>query len=354
MTGVTSPPGSRVNSDKIANGQAGNEGAGSKPTYMGIRQAWHDIRELRRELSELSAPSTEEREAGYKLAVSATRFSRRSKRVVDDKLNFSATLMRAGEVDAANRLLEEFERDIRDEEAALIECVNEVKVANSLRKERVSRLRLVRLMAVALLGACVMSFSALGIAVAGMFQDRQSHRAADRIANHDRVSSVAGKQLAGRAKSPRSRRSLHALDVVGARQSLTAQQLHTYVRLAASGDDASLQDFLMSVLPSTLAQKVSSVLGVAEEVTDTVSPPPDVNPGKISDKSKEHADKAASQAPKEDGEEPSKDASPPPDSNDDQSTNSGNNSGDDGQDGEGDSNRDGILPGDGGIGGGGS
>jgi hypothetical protein len=283
---------------------------------MGIRQAWHDVRELRRELAELSAPSTEEREAGFKLAVSATRFSRRSRRVVDDKLNFSATLMRAGEVDAANRLLEEFERDIRDEEAALIECVNEVKVANSLRRERVSRLRLVRLMAVALLGACVMSFSALGIAVAGMFQDRES-RSSNAVANHGRLK-FASADSSSRSKDHRSRRSIRALNVPGVKGALTAHQLHTYAKLATSGDDAQLSDFLMSILPSTLAQKVSVVLGVVEHVEATASPQPEVNPGKISEKAKEHAAKAESEAPKEaDAEEPAKDEAPPPSGDDD-------------------------------------
>jgi hypothetical protein len=313
---------------------------------MGIRQAWHDIRELRHELAELKAPSVEEREAGYKLAVSATKFSRRSQRVVDDKLNFSATLMRAGEVDAANRLLEEFERDIRDEEAALIECVNEVKVANSLRRERVGRLRLVRLMAVALLGACVMSFSALGIAVAGMFQDRQAHRsAADRFANHGKVNPGARSERS-RTKSQRDRRSLHALQMAGARQSLTAHELLTYVKLAAAGDDAELQDFLLSVLPVPLAQKVSVVLGVANDVTATVSPPPDVTPERISAKAHDHAAKDDAEAEK-DSEEPVKDDSSPPPSDDDSKSDDSSGSGNDDGGNDGDSQGSHILPDDG-------
>jgi hypothetical protein len=263
---------------------------------MGIRQAWSDIRELRRELNELTKPSSEEEEASYKIAVSARRFSRRSKHVVDDKLNFSATLMRAGEVEAANRLLEEFERDIRTEEAALIECVNEVKVARSLKKDRVSRLRLVRLMAVALLGACVMSFSALGIAVAGMFQDR---------ANKDAVTSAGERRDAraadARSRRPaksteRSRRTMRALQVAGARESLTQHQIDTVRELAISGDDAELKDFLLSVLPATVAEKVSHVLGVAEEAVDAVaSPPADVGI-EVADKPKKGAKKRAEAA----------------------------------------------------------
>ena len=263
---------------------------------MGIRQAWSDIRDLRRELNELTKPSSEEEEASYKIAVSARRFSRRSKHVVDDKLNFSATLMRAGEVEAANRLLEEFERDIRTEEAALIECVNEVKVARSLKKDRVSRLRLVRLMAVALLGACVMSFSALGIAVAGMFQDR---------ANKDSITSVAtrrgAKVAVARSRpakgSERSRRTMRALEVAGARQSLTQQELNTVRALAISGDDAELTDFLLSVLPATVAEKVSDVLDAAEAAAaEVASPAPEISvevAAKPKKAAKKHSEEAA-------------------------------------------------------------
>lgn len=321
---------------------------------MGLRQAWHDIRELRREIAELTAPSSEEEEAGYKLAVSATRFSRRSRRVVDDKLNFSATLMRAGEVDAANRLLEEFERDIRDEEAALIECVNEVKVASSLRRQRLGRLRVVRLMAVALLGACVMSFSALGIAVAGMFHDREHHSAAARAARGSLYRTAAAKPAASKPTS-RSRRSMRALELTGARDALTPQQIQTYVKLAASGDDAQLQDFLLSVLPGALAQKVSTVLGVAAEVVGTPSPQPELNTSKVEAKAKKTSDKAADESTAaDDSEPPAKDDSPPPSDSGDQqqSSKDGGSGGHGGGSGGGDDDSDGtLLPGDGGFGG---
>jgi hypothetical protein len=310
---------------------------------MGIRQAWHDIRELRRELAELSAPSHEEEESRYKLAVSATRFSRRSKRVVDDKLNFSATLMRAGEVDAANRLLEEFERDIRDEEAALIECVNEVKVANSLRRERMSRLRVVRLMAVALLGACVMSFSALGIAVAGMFQDRESHRAAARAATRGQFNPAAGRRADARPDR-NDRRSMRALRVAGVKQALTPQQLHTAVQLAASGDDGQLQSFLMGLLPSAVAERVSDVLGVVDATVATPAPQPEVDPDKIAAKTKKAQDKAASETPKGSEEEapPKDDTTEPADPGSDPDNSGSQDDEKKGDDGDGDSP--GVLP----------
>lgn len=266
---------------------------------MGIRQAWSDLGELRRELNELTKPSSEEEEASYKIAVSARRFSRRSKTYVDDKLNFSATLMRAGEVDAANRLLEEFERDIRTEEAALIECVNEVKVARSLKKDRVSKLRLVRLMAVALLGACVMSFSALGIAVAGMFQDR-AHKGSTEQAGQRHGARAADARPKAAKTNERSRRTMRALQVAGAKNALTQQEMATFRQLATSGDDAELTDFLLSVLPPTVAQKVGHVLGVTEAVAEAgETPAPEVAvelPEKPKKAAKKHSEEAAAKA----------------------------------------------------------
>jgi hypothetical protein len=275
---------------------------------MSIRQAWSDLRELRRELNELTKPSSEEEEASYKIAVSARRFSRRSKTYVDDKLNFSATLMRAGEVDAANRLLEEFERDIRTEEAALIECVNEVKVARSLKKDRVSKLRLVRLMAVALLGACVMSFSALGIAVAGMFQDRARKGSTVQAGQRHARAAVAKPRAAAKVNE-RSRRTMRALQVAGAKESLTQQEIATVSELETSGDDAELTDFLLSVLPPTVAQKVTDVLGVTKAVAATVAPPAAEIAVQVPDKpkkaAKKHSDEAAgkAEAEKEDADD---------------------------------------------------
>jgi hypothetical protein len=299
---------------------------------MGIRQALSDIRELRRELHELTKPSSEEEEASYKIAVSARRFSRRSKHVVDDKLNFSATLMRAGEVEAANRLLEEFERDIRTEEAALIECVNEVKVARSLKKDRVNRLRLVRMLAVALLGACVMSFSALGIAVAGMFHDRANKDVAvDSADGKGARAAVATRNRQSKA-SERSRRTMLALQVAGARQSLTPQQLDTVRELAFAGDSAELTDYLLSVLPATVAHKVSTALGAAEEAVQSVaSPSPDVpvDVAKPKRAAKKHSEEAAAKAEAEKEEaKDSQETTDPPTGSDDQPD-------DDSQDGKG-------------------
>src|SRR5688500_15840653 len=89
-----------------------------------------DLREATGALKELVADDARhEEDAKLELTVSAQRFSQETREVVDDKLSFSATLMRAGEVDAATRLLAEVEAEVRDNEAALFEQVNEVKVA---------------------------------------------------------------------------------------------------------------------------------------------------------------------------------------------------------------------------------
>lgn len=130
------------------------------------------MRAIGRSLAELrSTDAKEEETASFEFAASARRFSRDTKASVDDKLSFSATLMRAGEVHAATRLVAELEEDVREEEVALVEAINEVQVARSLRRERITRLRLARLLVASMLGACLMGASVMAIGVAGMFAD---------------------------------------------------------------------------------------------------------------------------------------------------------------------------------------
>src|SRR5918999_2170842 len=132
-----------------------------------------DLRDVSGALKELVADEArQEEDAKLELAVSAQRFSQETREVVDDKLSFSATLMRAGEVDAATRLLAEVEAEVRENEVALIEQVNEVKVARAARRERITRMRLARSLAVAMLGAAVMATSAAGMAFASFLEDR--------------------------------------------------------------------------------------------------------------------------------------------------------------------------------------
>jgi len=60
---------------------------------------------------------------GLELALSARRFSLRTGALVQKQLSFIATVVRAGEHGAARRLLEEIEKDLRLEGAALIRTI---------------------------------------------------------------------------------------------------------------------------------------------------------------------------------------------------------------------------------------
>ena len=186
---------------------------GANPPFMGIKRAMGDLRELHQSVVELfDDDRTAEAEASLQIARSAQRFSQNTKEVVDDKLSFSATLMRAGEVQAANRLLAEVEHEVREEEAALIETVNEVKVAQSLRRERVTRLRLAKMLAVATIGSALLTFSAAGMAVAGFLRDRAEEvsRPQDETA---RVALASRDKSVGHATTERKSRRLKIGDV---------------------------------------------------------------------------------------------------------------------------------------------
>lgn len=114
---------------------------------------------------------------------------------------------------------------------------------------------------------------------------------------------------------------MRALGVAGVRDALTAQQLETYQQLAASGKDAQLQSFLLSVLPPDLAQKVSVVLGVVPDVVPSPAPTVAVDTRKIEAKPKKAEPKPASDEPSpKDSQQPPKDGSQ---SSDDSSGDSG-------------------------------
>ncbi len=236
---------------------------------MGVKTWIGDLREMQRNLSELLAADTaEERAASLELAQSASRFSRRARKAVDDKLSFSATLMRAGEVSAATRLLAELEQDVRTEEIALIETVNEVKVAQAVRRGRITRLRLARSFAVAMLGACVLAFSAVGMAVAGVFEDRDQARAlAPLRANGSGRSDLA----AGARSNPAVQRLIRRLQIGDVKLVLTAGEYRRLTALTGGEvDEAGLNDVL-GLLTGTLAQKVEQAMTAASDVVDTAS-----------------------------------------------------------------------------------
>ena len=236
---------------------------------MGIKRFMTDLGDLRRGVVALFEEDAEAADrASYRLAVSAQKFSRQTKEVVDDKLSFSATLMRAGEVSAANRLLEEFERDVRNEEAALIETVNEVKVAESLRRQRTVRVRLARSLAAATLGSALLTFSAAGMAVAGFFRER--------AVTNSRPALQAAE--AGAPTSPNikvDRQNLRRLRIGDVHFMLTKSQFLKLRELTGGGsiDETGLRDLLNS-LPPTLADRLSEAIGVAsaevEDVTTTL------------------------------------------------------------------------------------
>jgi hypothetical protein len=221
-------------------------------------------------------PSETDRADGFELAVSAHRFSRRTQAVIDDKLSFSATLMRAGEVEAANRLLAEVGEEVLTEEVALLERVNEVKAARSIRPkghDRVTRGRLARTLAVAMLGASLLAFSAAGAAVVGLFRDGDQ-------AAHGSDPDTAG-STAVALESDRSMRNRNVKLTDNISVSMTAEQFRKYSKLTAGDiDEDQLQNFLLELMPRKLAEKVHYALvagmetvpePIAQEVTVAAS-----------------------------------------------------------------------------------
>lgn len=198
-------------------------------------------------------PSESDRADSFELAVSARRFSRRTQAVVEDKLSFSATLMRAGEVEAANRLLAEVGEEVLSEEVALLERMNEVKVARSMQPDTMTRGRLARTLAVAMLGASLFAFSAAGAAVAGLFRDndRAIHGADPRSGEETRVALQADRVMGTRQVKVLGNVSLP----------MTAAQFRKYTKLTSGNiDEKELELFLLQLLPPSLAEKVQYAL----------------------------------------------------------------------------------------------
>ena len=281
---------------------------------MAFKRVIGDLRDLRRGVSELfENDDTAEEAASYQLAASAYRFSQNTKEVVDDKLSFSATLMRAGEVQAANRLLEEVEEEVRSEEAALIETVNEVKVAQSMRRERVTRVRLAKMLAVAAIGSALLTFSAAGMAVAGLLRDLTQESSDD--GQGDSVRLANGET--GAATGHISRKSLRRLNIGDVKVLLTKSQFARLKQLTGGGDiSEDALDELLSNLPPTLAQQIQEALVVAQtEAADVSSTLENVaiEAPKI-DRKKRRAAKAAAPAAenKEAQPEPSQEPTPEP------------------------------------------
>jgi hypothetical protein len=226
---------------------------------MGLRRIAADLREVQTNLTELLSQDTaEEKAASRQLADSARRFSRQTRAVVDDKLTFSATLMRAGEVGAATRLLKEVEEEVRSEEAALIEVVNEVKVASSIRRERITRLRLARTLIAALLGISMLAFSAVGMAVAGVFRSRE-----ERVSFAPYEGGLRGGRALRVADAAASQ--LRHVRIADVNLLVTASQFRKIIKLKDGSVDAESFGDLMSLLPDALAQKIQDAIDTANE-----------------------------------------------------------------------------------------
>lgn len=262
-----------------------------------------------------AAPTEEDRAAGFELAVASRRFSRRTKAVVEDKLNFSATLMRAGEVEAANRLLAEVEDDVRSEEAALIEKVNEVKVARSFDREPVTRLRLARTMAVAVLGSVILASSAVGMVVVGLFKPDGSEQIVGSsdpgVRQRARVLKLAGVKI-------------EPLRIAGMTIELTQGEMATLRELTSGTvDQDRLETFLMGLLPAALAEKVHMALVLASEVApNTIDQQPVVLAKQLTKPRKTNQGGGAQPSPQQ-SQEPEPKPSPSP--SDDDGNRSGSN-----------------------------
>ncbi len=293
---------------------------------MGIRRALGDLRELHQSVIELFDDNrAAEAEASLQIAKSAQRFSQNTKEVVDDKLSFSATLMRAGEVQAANRLLAEVEHEVREEEAALIETVNEVKVAQSMRRERVTRLRLARMLAVATMGSVLLTFSAAGMAVAGFFRDRAE--AISRPHEDGGVRVAANGQRADAVQNGDNK--LRRLRIGDVDVLLTKQQLKTLREIAGGDIDPEGLEDLLDELPGALATQIEEAIVVADGTVNVAEAEVEAvvaAPEKALQRKKRAAKKAAAEAQEEEPQ-PDEESTPEPEPSEEQESKDG--SGDD-------------------------
>ena len=224
-------------------------------------------RRISEELTELEqAELAAEEYARFELAQSASRFTRRAQEVVDGTMSLSAALMRAGEVAEANRLLQEVERDVAVEEAALIETVNEVKVRGAISRSKITRLKLMKMVAAATMGASLFVFSAFSVAVASFLHESPESPGSFSERDLGRTGGWNG---------------LETVTIAGVDVELTRSQANLYGKLTRGDvDSARLERFLMSILPSDLLREVRAALAdttgtiartVAERTEDVTS-----------------------------------------------------------------------------------
>lgn len=254
-----------------------------EPPGMWIARRIADIRELRRELARAARL---EESASFELTLSARRFSRAARVEADDNLGFSATLMRAGEVVAASRLIAEFERDVKEGEVALIERVNEVKVAHAARREKMTRLRLTRLLVTAVLGSSLVGASLAGVAVASFVASAGSAGRPAAVSTgleRGRTAALGPSEIRAGLALRRS----HVREVAGVRLAMSPAQFVLYRLLVRSGDARGLRDLvtrlldgnqrLAEVVVGTLVATASDAVpagAVLEDVAKIVPEPP--------------------------------------------------------------------------------
>lgn len=286
-----------------------------------MRRLWRDVIELNREIKELfDRAESEEALASEQLAISACEFSTKAREVVDDKLSFSATLMRAGEVAAANRLLAEVENEVREEEVALLERVNEVKVSQAIKRERMTRLRLARTLAVALLGSVILSASAIGVTLAGVIADQTTQAPLAR----ERVGKALGRTTPKATMKSRNsnRKRVH---VAGRQFILTATEARAFHALRNGDFESTEVQQLLGMLPPQVAEAITAAANLVPEevvaVTEEAAELPRVPKDKVK---KEEAAADPSPSPsespkdetKDDGKQSSGDGSHSPDDED--------------------------------------
>lgn len=210
------------------------------------------IKEINRSLDQLEQAEFRAREeARLELVRSASNYSKRTKQVVDGTMNLSAVLMRAGEVNEAERLLATIQQDVKHEEQVLLESVHEVEVASATRRERMTRLKVAKMLATAMLGAAVMSFSVVGVAVARYFSD-----------GSPTIGSGTGTYvLSGPAEvSPRQRQKIVLLSLGDWTLELSKGQYRRYQKLVDQQNPEELRAFLLRHLPPEAADHLAGLL----------------------------------------------------------------------------------------------
>lgn len=290
------------------------------------------LREIDRQLDELTAAERAAEEwARFEIARSATSFSRNTQKVVDNTMSLSATLMRAGEVHEANRLMAEAEREVRTEEAALIETVNEVKAAGEMRRHRMTKLKIAKAIATAFLSAGMFATSAFGFVMARQFTK-----------DDPVVSDPSGTVAGGPGRTVKRHVGKHAIEVApGIQLRLTSSELKEFEKLTADLDRDGLRKFLARRLPLHLVDEAQTLLlalvadtfgeidsataplasstGVTSRVARTVKTAP--SDKSTSDPSPSSDDPSPSQEP---SSEPSPEPSPTDDDKQDDSDGPGN------------------------------